>query len=151
MNDVVKADLKEKIINSLLCGENPDKCAELYKCGLNVVLGIMGGSDFQERISEHLTKEVRIAGLTAVHNIKKIASDEDANKNTRLRANQWLAEKALEINNIGGSDGSAATMSQDQLARRLQELQAEAVKRAKPIDTGVIEHSPSDDLSDMMD
>ena len=151
MNDVVKADLRQKIINSLLCGSNPDNASEEHDCDLSLVLEIMGGSDFQERISEHLEKEIKINGLTALRNIKTIADDEDANKNTRLRANQWIVEKTMEFNGLGGSDGAAATMSQDQLARRLQELQQEAVKRAKPIDTGVIDATPQDDLSDMLD
>lgn len=150
MNDVIKADLKEKIINSLLCGVNPDTTSKEHECELSLVLEIMGGSDFQERISEHLEKEIKINGLAALRNIKTIADDDSANKNTRLRANQWIAEKALEINKLGGFDGSASTMTQSQLARRLQELQAEAIKRAKPIDTGVIEHNSRDDLSDML-
>jgi len=38
-------------------------------------------------------------------------------------------------------------MTQDQLARRLKDLQNEALKRAKPIDTGVID----DPLKKMME
>ena len=151
MNELVTTDLKEKIINSLLCGVNPDTTAKEHKCALSVVLAVMGSGDFSERISEHLEKEIKVAGVAALRNIKTIADDEAANKNTRLRANQWLVENAMNISKLGGSDGSPSTMTQDQLARRLQELQAEAIKRAKPIDTGVIEHTPQDELSQMLD
>lgn len=139
MNELVKADLKEKIVVSLLFGEKPEEIAIKHDCDLKHVFRVLRDKNFQERISEYLEKEIKINGLAALRNIKEIADDEQANKNTRLRASQWIAEKALEINNITGSDGSASTMSQDQLARRLQELQKEAVKRSKPIDTGVLD------------
>lgn len=151
MNELINTDLKEKLINSLLCGVNPDIAAKEHDCALSVVLAVMGSGDFQERISEHLEKELKIAGVAALQNIKTIANDTEANKNTRLRANQWLVENAMNISKLVGSDGSPSTMTQDQLARRLQELQAEAIKRAKPIDTGVIEHTPQDELSQMLD
>ncbi len=147
MNDVIKHDLREKIVNLLLCGSNPDITAKECDCDLSMVLAVMGSGDFSERISEHLEKDIKISGITALKNIKDIASDDTANKNTRLRANQWIAEKALETSALGSSGGAPATMTQDQLARRLQELQKEAIKRAKPIDTGVIDQ----DLDAMLD
>jgi hypothetical protein len=112
---------------------------------------IMGGVDFLEQVQEHLEKDIKISGLAALRNIKKIADDPTGSKATQLKANQWLADKALEVNRLGFMTDTPATMTQDQLARRLKELQTEAVKRAKPIDTGVIEHKPSGDLSDMLD
>lgn len=111
---------------------------------------IMASNVFTERVKEHLEKDILISGLTAVKNIKTIASQEGISKATQLKANQWLAEKALEVNKLGHTE-SPATMTQDQLARRLKELQNEAIKRAKPIDTGVIDALSSASIDDMLD
>jgi hypothetical protein len=151
MTDVINHDLTAKIIEMLLCGSNPDTIIRECNCAPSVVFAIMGSAEFSEIISEHLEKEIKINGLAALHNIKAIADDESANNNTRLRANQWIVEKAMEFNSLGGSGGSASTMTQDQLARRLKELQTEAIKRSKPIDTGVIDDNPQEDLSEMLD
>lgn len=140
MNELTAQDLEEKIIVSLLNGENPDMIKTKHNCDLSVIMRIMGGVGFSERIKEYLERDIQLSGLVALRNIKKIASDDNISKATQLKANQWIAEKALEFNKLGAGDDSPATMSQDQLARRLKTLQAEAIKRAKPIDTGVLEN-----------
>lgn len=151
MNDLVNPDFVEKITLSLLAGENPEDLSISHNCDVNAIYRIMGGIGFSERVKEYLEKDIIINGLVAVKNIKKIASEDGISKATQLKANQWLAEKALELNRIGLQGESPSTMTQDQLARRLQELQKEAIKRAKPIETGVIEHIPSASLDDMLD
>jgi hypothetical protein len=140
MNDLIKQDLMENIVLKLLQGENPDTVASAYSCDLKLVMQIMGSNVFSERVKEYLERDIQLSGLLAIKNIKLIAQDNEGSKATRLKANQWLAEKALELNNLGTFDDAPSTMTQDQLARRLKALQAEAVKRAKPIDTGVLDN-----------
>lgn len=141
MNDLIKDELGEKIIFALLAGENPDTIKKQFSCDISLIMKIMGSSTFSERIKEFLERDLQLSGLVALKNIKSIASDDKISKATQLKANQWIAEKALELNRLGLSDDTPATMSQDQLARRLKALQTEAIKRAVPIDTGIIEQS----------
>lgn len=139
MNDLETQDLIEKITLALLSGKNPGAVQKEFSCDSSLILRIMGDNSFSERIRECLEKDIQINGLAAIRNIRMIANEVGISKATQLKANQWLAEKALEFNRLGVGTDSPATMSQDQLARRLKELQQEAVKRAKPIDTGVID------------
>lgn len=140
MNEIVQDDLVEKITLLLLAGESPHEIQARISCELSLIYRIMGDNVFQERVQEYLEKDLIISGLVAVKNIKHIASEENVSRATKLKANQWLAEKALEINRIGVDSNSPSTMTQDQLARRLKELQNEAIKRAKPIETGVLDN-----------
>lgn len=151
MNDLSKQDLSENIILALLQGENPEILCAKFSCDLKMIYRIMGSNVFSERVKEYLEKDIIISGLAAVKNIKTIAGQEGISKATQLKANQWLAEKALELNKLGSDSDSPATMTQDQLARRLKELQNEAIKRAKPIKTGVIDHNPTDQLNNMLE
>lgn len=146
MNDLINQDMDEKIILALLQGENPDMIIKNFHCDLKTILRIMGGSSFSERIKEYIERDLQLSGLIALKNIKNIASDDKISKATQLKANQWIAERALELNRLGIDSDSPATMTQDQLARRLKELQQEAIKRSRPIDTGVIEQSIDDML-----
>ena len=151
MNDLVKQELTEKIILALLSGENPDMIMTKLSCDSNAVMRVMASNVFSERVREYLEKDIIISGLAAVKNIKTIAGQEGISKATQLKANQWLAEKALEFNKLGVDSDSPATMTQDQLARRLKELQNEAIKRAKPIETGVIDNPAQPDIDDMLE
>ena len=141
MNDLITQELTENIVSGLLQGENPDTLQKRFSCELSLIYKIMGSNVFSERIKEYLERDIQISGLVAIKNIKEIANSHNISKATQLKANQWLAEKALEFNRLGVDSDSPATMTQDQLARRLKSLQAEAVKRAIPIDTGVTDIS----------
>jgi hypothetical protein len=151
MNDLINQEMTENIVFDLLNGENPDTLKIKYSCELSLIHKIMGSSVFSERIKEFLERDIQISGLVAIKNIKSIASDDKISKATQLKANQWLAEKALEFNRLGIDADSPGTMTQDQLARRLKALQQEAIKRAIPINTGVIESVPSPSLDNMLD
>lgn len=150
MNKLITIEKTEEIVIALLSGENPDTLHNKFKCDISVIFKIMASNVFSERVKEHLEKDILINGLAAVKNIKKIASEEGISKATQLKANQWLAEKSLEVNKLGHTE-SPATMTQDQLARRLKELQNEAIKRAVPIETGVIDQALPQSLDDMLD
>lgn len=140
MNDLVTSDLTQKITLALLQGQNPHEIAEAHSCALSQVYEVLGSVAFSQQVKDFLQRDIQISGVIALKNIKKIAEDNTGSKATQLKANQWLAEKALEINRLGNLDDSPATMTQDQLARRLKTLQAEANKRAIPIDTGVLDN-----------
>ncbi len=150
MNDLLPIEKTELIVLALLQGENPDIAATKFQCDILTIHKIMASNVFSERVKEFLEKDILISGLTAIKNIKTIASQDGISKATQLKANQWLAEKALEVNKLGAEE-TPATMTQDQLARRLKELQNEAIKRAKPIETGVIDQAPLINIDDMLD
>ena len=150
MKDLIITEKTEEIVLALLSGENPDTLHLRFKCDILVIHKIMASNVFSERVKEHLEKDIVISGLVAVKNIKTIASQDGISKATQLKANQWLAEKALEVNKLGGEE-TPATMTQDQLARRLKELQNEAIKRARPINTGVIDNPPQVNMDDMLE
>lgn len=147
MNDVVKQDITKEIAALLVQGESPSAICKKLKIEENLVYGVMSGQEFAALCMETLDANLRSATLFAVRNIIRMADDEKISAATRLKANQYLVDKAKEIEGLGGSDLSPSTMSQDQLARRLNELQKEAIKRAKPIDTGV----DTPNLDDMLD
>jgi len=146
MNDLTNTNLRENITQSLLCGDNPQTVSDKHKCDIKTVLLVMGGKDFLERSTELLEKSVKSQALRAINNIAAIANNEKASDATRLKANMYIADRALDMNAVSGTDSEAATMTQDQLAARLKELQSEAIKRAKPIDGQVIDQSIDDML-----
>lgn len=150
MNDVVKADLNQEIALLLLKGEKVQDICRGLECDENSVMSVRSSADFLQIAQEQFEKESKINGLTALRNIKNIADDVESSQATKLKANIWLAENARNINELVSDGESAATMTQEQLARRLTELQKEAIKRAKPIDTGVIEHN-SPNIDDMIE
>ena len=147
MNSLVTVELTEKIVSDLLQGENPDIVQKRHSCELSLIYRIMGSSTFSERVKEYLERDIQISGLVAIKNIKSIASDDKISKATQLKANQWLAEKALEFNRLGIDADSPATMTQDQIKRRLKSLQDEADRRMIKIDSNIIEQS----IDDMME
>ncbi len=146
MNDIIKTDLKENIVNLLLCGENPNTIAIKCKCDLNTVLLIMGSTNFLEKCTELVEKSIKSQVLSSIRNITLIANSKTASDVTRLKANQYIVDRSLEFNDNGHDTGEAATMTQEQLAARVKDLQNEVNKRAKPIDTGVIDMSLDDML-----
>ena len=145
MNDLVKEELTEKIIQALLKGENPEAVSQYLLCDINVTYQIMASEAFRSLCKQKLESLVVFNGLAAINRIEEI-SRLSASDMARLGASKWLAENALNINKLGHVTESPANMTQDQLARRLKDLQNEAIKRAKPIDTGVIEQSSIDDM-----
>jgi hypothetical protein len=146
MNDIIKDDLNQKIIELLLKGDDPVFISRKLDCPLNMVMAIMGSESFREICKENIESLIVFNGLAAVKRIEE-TSRLSTSELARLGAAKWLADNALNINKLGIVSESPSTMSQDQLARRLKDLQKEAVKRAIPIDTGVIEH----DIDKMME
>lgn len=131
MNDVVKTDIKQIITQKLLQGEKPEDICRGLECDVNAVYAVQSSDNFAQAAIEHLEKNVKAASVKALQNIIKVAEDEKASQATRLKANQYIVDKALEFNELGGGEVSPATMSQQQLATRLAQLQKEAKKRIK--------------------
>lgn len=149
MNDLINNDeLKQKILNLLLTGESPENTAKRLECDIFATQAVFESDIFATLSAELIEKRLKSAALRSVTNLSHIANDETIGANPRIRANEILLSKALEIKDLQGQEQSAANMTQDQLIRRLNDLQNEASKRAKPIDTGVIEHD-ANDLDDM--
>lgn len=139
MNDVVKSDIKAKIMQELLNGKDANTLISENKYDPNLVIGVSKSSEFVTQCGLQLERSLKVNAVTALHNIVDIMNDKKASQATRLKANTYIIDKALDFSAIGGAEASPSTMTQDQLAKRLQTLQKEANKRAKPIDTGVID------------
>ena len=149
MNDIINHDeLEQNIVNELLTGKQPKEVSEYLDCDLNMVNRVFGSDIFATLCREKIENRLNSAALRAVTNLSHIADDASLACNPRIRANEILLSKALEIQTMQGVEKSAADMSQSQLIQRLNDLQNEANARAKPIDTGVIEHEI--DLDDML-
>ena len=146
MNNVAIINMKMEIAQRLLTGDSARAVSEYLCCDIIMVNEVLADPNFLQACGEELEKGLKIKALAALHNIEVIAGDDKASQATRLKANQYIVDKALEFNGLGGSDNTPANMSQRQLAERLKALQTEAITRAKPIDTGVIDHSLDDML-----
>ena len=148
MNDIIKADLDREITIKLLEGKSPETVSRELSCDVSRVYGVFRSSEYVKLCGEYLEKGLKSAALQSLHNITTIANDKKASQATRLKANQYIIDKTLEISDAQGHGNTPATMTQDQLASRLRELQREVNKRVKPIDTGVIDHAP--DIDNML-
>jgi hypothetical protein len=150
MNDIVKTDLKVKIAELLLNGESVDRISTDLDCPASLVMSIQNSADFLSIISEQFEKESKIKGLKALRNIADIMDNPDSSQATQLKASIWLADNAKDMAQTVGEGDTEATMTQEQLARRLTEIQKELIKRSKPVNGFVIEHKSPSELEDMM-
>lgn len=150
MKSLITFDQKTEIAQKLIHGESPDKISKEMNLGLNQVLAILGDGEFSAKCLELFKNQARGLALVALHNISRIAFDPSATAATQLKASKILADIAREMDDLHPNDLEPSGMTQAQLAERLKALQKEAIARAKPIDTGLIEHEPSASLDDML-
>lgn len=139
MTSLIKHDDKVKIAEKLIHGENPNSISLSMNLPLNHVLGLLGDGDFSAKLLELFRNQARGIALVAHHNITRIAFDPSATAATQLKASKILVDIAREMQELHPNDLQPANMTQAQLADRLKALQKEAIARAKPIDTGVID------------
>ncbi len=139
MNEIVNADIKKEIAEKLANGETVDSISKELGCEPSVVSVISQSAEFLSKSAEILEKRVKLASLNALKNVESIANNEKASDATRLKASQFIIDKALEFSGLQGGDDAPSNMTQRQLIDRLKELQDEAINRAKPIDTGVLD------------
>jgi len=150
MKDLIAYDLKAQIAEKLIHGESPGSISTDLNITLNQVLMVLGDGDFGAKLLELFRKQAKGAALIAHNNILRIAFDKDASPATQLKASKILVDIARELEDLHPNDLEPAYMSQKQLADRLKALQKEVITRAKPIDTGVIEHEAPPSLDDML-
>jgi len=147
ITQATRAQIAEKLIH----GENPNNISKDLGIELNQVLMILGDGDFSARCLELYRNQARGLALVALHNISRIAFDPVATAATQLKASKILADIAREMDELHRDDLEPSNMTQNQLAERLKALQKEAILRAKPIDTGVIDLEPVPSLDDMLE
>lgn len=139
MKDIITNDIKAKIAENILNGENPESVGNKLGLTLNQVLGVLGDKDFSAKLLILFKNQAKGIALLAHNNIVRIAFDAKASAATQLKASKILVDIARELEELSPNDLEPATMTQSQLADRLKALQKEAINRAKPIDTGVID------------
>ncbi len=139
MKQLISHDQKLKIAEKLIYGESPNKIASDLGITLNRVLSLLGDAEFSAKLLELFRNQARGIALVAHHNIMRIAFDPSATAATQLKASKILIDIAREMEELHPNDLEPANMTQAQLADRLKALQKEAIARAKPIDTGVID------------
>lgn len=151
MKDLIYLDKRAEIAQKLINGDSPGKIADELNIRLNQVLAILGEGDFSAKCLELFKNQARGLALVALHNISRIAFNPSATAATQLKASKILVDIAREMEDLSPSDLEPAGMTQSQLAERLKALQKEAITRAKPIDTGVIDQLQPASLDDMLD
>lgn len=136
MTDIVIFDneLHNRIAALLIEGLPEKDVATLCECTVSAVKAIKNHSRLAQFCYEFSMQELMSSGApAAVKALINIVKDEDCNKNTVVSA----ADKILHYSNMcmieqGNTDKSPASMTQDEIHQRLQALQSEAAKRAKP-------------------
>lgn len=151
MKEIAKIENKQKIFEKIIHGENPNQISIEFGISLNEVLSIFGDRDFAAKLLELFKNQAKGMALIAHNNIARIAFDTTASAATQLKASKALVDIARELQELNPNDLEPAYMSQSQLADRLKALQKEAINRAKPINTGVIENISTPSLDDMID
>lgn len=151
MTKLITQDQKAKIAERLIHGESPISISNNLNITVNDVLLILGDGDFSARLYDLFKTQAKGLALIAHHNITRIAFDDKASAATQLKASKILVDIARELEELSPNDLEPAHMSQGQLKERLEALQKEAIARAKPIDTGVIDMQSSADIDDMLE
>lgn len=151
MTSLISYDQKVKIAEKIIHGENPNSIALTMNIPLNHVLGLLGDGDFSVKLLELFKNQAKGMAVIAHNNIARIAFDDKASAATQLKASKILVDIARELEELSPNDLEPANMSQVQLKDRLDALQKEAIARAKPINTGVIDMQASADIDDMIE
>lgn len=151
MKSLITFDQKTEIAQKLIHGESPNKISKEMNLGLNQVLAILEDGEFSAKCLELFKNQARGLALVALHNISRIAFDPSATAATQLKASKILADIAREMDELHPNDMEPSGMTQAQLAERLKALQKEAITRAKPIETGVIDQPQPASLDDMLE
>ena len=143
-------DIKAQIAQRLINGESVNEISEVLGITTNKILKVFSDKEFGIMCYESFSNTARGLALVGLHNISRIAFDVSTPINSKLKANKILVDIAREMQELNPSDIEAAHMTQNQLIDTLKALEKERIKRAKPIDTGVIEHASIIDVEDML-
>lgn len=145
MNDVEIIDLNKKIALNLIEGMTPKKVSEYLGCDISAVNMVFQSKQFVALATDQLSSNVRSASVSALKNIVDISNDKKASDATRLKASQYIVDKALEFKDAARDDNNASAMTQEQLSKRYEEFEAELAKRSKVVE---VEHL-NDTIEDM--
>lgn len=140
MNDLTTQDRRERIINGILEGKGTlDLCQEL-SISEKEVLTVLNRPELLKEVNSLFESNARGMALIALNNIYNLANNDLNAPFLRLRANKILIDIAQGLEarqDVRRNEPS--TMSQTELAARLQALQAEVIKRARPTGGEIIE------------
>ena len=123
----------KEIKRRLLNGEAPAKIQKDLTCSPESVYGVIRSDNFATLCLEELKKRININSLAALHNILEIANDKKVSHATRVKANQYILDKAIELNITRQESENPENMTRDQLAERLEAVESEMARRAKSI------------------
>lgn len=138
MNDIIKKnDLKIRILDLLIEGKSITDIMSITQCDKKMIYSIVLDDKFAPKSAEICEKLLAAFSIRAVQELAEIMTDSSNAVNARIRASEVILNKAQDIKDKALQGLTPSTMSQDQLAARLNELQKEVTKRAKPIDTGI--------------
>ena len=138
MSEVEKTDKKTRIAELLIKGCNVKDIASQVTCSLNYVYSVQNSADFAEKCNNITENGIKIASIAALETLKDVMQNSRSDT-SRVSAAKTILDCSKDIMAQNGGDNSPSTMSQAALIERLKALQDEAVKRTKPIDTGVID------------
>ena len=144
MSDIIKQDLRDKIAENLLLGKTPEQTANKLNCDIFSVFEVLRSEKFRANLTDQLAANVQSASLTAFRNIILISQNKKASDATRLKACQYIVDKATEEKAINKGNATPSTMTQEELAKAYEAFEAEILKRAKHIDIKTIPNDIED-------
>lgn len=139
MKSIILHDKKVEIVQRLISGESPSSISSEYGLNINQLFSVLNDGELCVKLLESFKIQAKGIAFIAHSNIARIAFDSQASAATQLKASKILVDIARELDELHPNDDEPSNMSQIQLSNRLKELQKEAIKRAIPIDTGVID------------
>ena len=135
----LSSDQKVVIIESIIHGDSINSILTNHNIDPKQLFMVINDPLFGAKSLESFKILSKSFSIMALHNIARIAFDPASSPATALKASKALADLALNIDDSHHDDQEPSTMTQNQLAARLQALQKEAVNRAKPIKGTVID------------
>jgi hypothetical protein len=144
-------DQKLNIIHRIIHGDSLEIISKDFNISPNCVFMVINDPLFAAKSLESFKILSKSFSIMALHNIARIAFDPTSSPATRLKASKALADIALNIDDSHHDEKEPSTMTQNELAARLQALQKEAVNRAKPVKGVAIDHAPDIDFDLMME
>lgn len=138
MSKIIKDDINQKIAARLMRGDSIYEISKALRITQKKVFSVLFEGVSQD--DDKLKLPLFVIGRLAFRNITELAHDASTNSQTRLKANKILVDYARESAKNIPQDIDSASLSQDQLIKRLNILQQEALKRAQPVNNSVIDN-----------
>jgi hypothetical protein len=139
MKVTIHHDVKVQIVEKLIHGIAPNDIASLLGITVNSVFNIFDDPELSNKFNDLLKARSIGMAFIAHNNISRIAFDPSASAATQLKASKMLVDIGKDTQEMHPVNIEPASMSQNQLVDTLRALEKERIKRAKPIDMGIIE------------